>query len=110
MKKVLLLTDYSSDYSRSATRYREIFKGTRALDLLSDAFVLSGIIWRRWSCPVGKKWKVDAIIAQLKDVDVEKLNKLNIPIIIQNYKERADNICNITGDYFKTGEMAADFS
>ena len=59
----------------------------------------------RWA----KKWKVDAIIAQLKDVDVEKLNKLNIPIIIQNYKERADNICNITGDYFKTGEMAADF-
>ena len=55
MKKVLLLTDYSSDYSRSATRYRDIFKGTRALDLLSDAFVLSGIIWRRWSCPVGKK-------------------------------------------------------
>ena len=37
----------------------------------------------RWA----KKWKVDAIIAQLKDVDVEKLNKLNIPIIIQNYKD-----------------------
>jgi len=56
-----------------------------------------------------KKWKADAIIAQLENFNLNKINKLKIPIIVQNYKERANKICNITGDYFKTGVMAADF-
>jgi LacI family transcriptional regulator len=45
----------------------------------------------------------------LENIDLEKLNELKIPIIIQNYRERSDKICNITGDYFGSGEMAADF-
>lgn len=110
MKKILLLTDFSSGYSRSLLRgivryskehgpwvfyrmplyYRELYGD-------------DGVV--QWA----NKWKADAVIAQLENVDIEKLNKLKIPIIIQNYKERADKTCNITGDYFKTGEMAADF-
>ncbi len=110
MKKILLLTDFSSGYSRSLLRgivryskdhgpwvfyrmpmyYRELYGD-------------DGVV--RWA----KKWKADAIIAQLENIDLDKLNKLKVPIIIQNYRERADKICNITGDYFKTGVMAADF-
>lgn len=110
MKRILLLTDFSSGYSRSLLRgivryskehgpwvfyrmplyYRELYGD-------------DGVV--QWA----NKWKADAVIAQMKDVDIEKLNKLKVPIIIQNYKERTDKICNITGDYFKTGEMAADF-
>lgn len=105
-----MLTDYSSDYSRCLLRgivkyskEHEPWIFYRMPLYYRELYGEDGVV--RWV----KKWKVDAIIAQLKDVDVEKLNKLNIPIIIQNYKERVDNICNITGDYFKTGEMAADF-
>jgi LacI family transcriptional regulator len=45
----------------------------------------------------------------LENVDVDKLKKLKIPIIIQDYKGRMNKIYNMTGDYFKTGEMAAEF-
>lgn len=110
MKKILLLTDFSSGYSRSLLRgivkyskehgpwvfyrmplyYRELYGD-------------DGVV--KWA----NKWKADAVIAQLENIDLDKLNRLKIPIIIQNYKERADKICNITGDYFKTGEMAANF-
>ena len=110
MKRVLLLTDFSSGYSRNLLQgivqyskehgpwvfyrmplyYRELYGD-------------DGVV--QWA----KKWKADAVIAQLENVDVNKLSKLKIPIIIQNYKERADKVYNITGDYFKTGEMAAEF-
>ncbi|MDR1098075.1 MAG: DNA-binding transcriptional regulator [Tannerella sp.] len=110
MKKILLLTDFSSGYSRSLLRgivryskehgpwafyrmplfYRELYGD-------------DGVI--KWAT----EWKADAVIAQLEHVDLDKLNRLKIPVIIQNYKERADKVCNITGDYFKTGEMAANF-
>ncbi|MDR0713239.1 MAG: DNA-binding transcriptional regulator [Bacteroidales bacterium] len=110
MKKILLLTDFSSGYSRSLLQgivkysieygpwvfyrmpmyYRELY---------GDEGVM------RWA----KKWKADAVIAQLNNIDGEKLHKLRIPVIIQNYKERTSKMCNITGDYIKTGEMAANF-
>jgi LacI family transcriptional regulator len=56
-----------------------------------------------------KKWKADAIIAQLGDINMEILNQLDIPIIVQNYKDRFKNVSNLTGDYYHTGAMAADF-
>ncbi len=110
MKKILLLTDLSDGYGRNLLRgivryskeygpwvfyrmplhYRELYG--------EEAVV-------RWA----HQWKADAIIAQSGNMNIEKLEELKIPIILQNYKERTDKICNITGDYFKTGEMAADF-
>ena len=56
-----------------------------------------------------KKWKVDAIIAQLDNVNIEMLNSLGIPIIVQNYRDRNTHISNLTGDYIKTGAIAARF-
>jgi LacI family transcriptional regulator len=110
MKKILLLTDFSSGYSRSLlrgiVRYSKEYGPWvfyRMPQYYRELYGDDGIV--RW---VGK-WKADAIIAQLENIDLNKLNKLKIPIIIQNYRERTDKICNITGDYFKTGTMAADF-
>jgi LacI family transcriptional regulator len=40
---------------------------------------------------------------------MEAIHKLNIPIIVQNYKDRYKNISNLTGDYIKTGVMAAEY-
>ncbi|MDR1865935.1 MAG: DNA-binding transcriptional regulator [Bacteroidales bacterium] len=110
MKKILLLTDFSSGYSRSLLR--GIVRWSKAYgpwvfyrmpQYYRELYGDDGVV--RWA----NEWKADAIIAQLENVDLEKLNELKIPIIIQNYRERSDKICNITGDYFGTGEMAADF-
>ena len=110
MKKILLLTDFSEGYGRNLLKgivrysnehgpwmfyrmpryYRELYGDERVVN---------------WA----KDWKADAIIAQLESIDLDKINELKIPVIIQNYKERANNICNITGDYRSTGEMAATF-
>jgi LacI family transcriptional regulator len=110
MKKILLLTDFSSGYSRSLlqgivrySREHGPWVFYRMPQYYRELYGDDGVV--RWA----KEWKADAIIAQLENVDLEKLNELKIPIIIQNYRERSDKICNITGDYFGTGEMAADF-
>ncbi len=110
MKKILLLTDFSSGYSRSLLRGIVQYSKEHG----PWVFYRMPLYYRELHGDDGvvqwaKKWKADAVIAQLENVDIDKLNKLKIPIIIQNYKERTDKICNITGDYFKTGEMAAEF-
>ena len=79
------------------------------MGLLPNALVFPGTLWRRRSCGMGKKWGADAIIAQFSDIDLSVLNQLNIPIIVQNYKERSSGISNLTGDYFGTGVIAANF-
>jgi LacI family transcriptional regulator len=56
-----------------------------------------------------KKWRADAIIAQLSDINMEVLNQLDIPVIVQNYKDRFKNVSNLTGEYYYTGAMAANF-
>jgi LacI family transcriptional regulator len=110
MKKILLLTDFSSGYSRSLlqgiVRYSKEYGPWvfyRMPQYYRELYGDDGVV--RWA----KDWKADAIIAQLENIDLHKLDELKIPIIIQNYRERSDKICNITGDYFGTGEMAADF-
>lgn len=110
MIKILLLTDFSSGYSRNLLKgvveYSKEFgpwifyrMPIYYRELYGDEGVVS------WA----KKWKADAIIAQLNDINMEVLHKLNIPIIVQNYKHRYKNISNLTGDYIQTGEMAAEY-
>ncbi len=110
MIKVLLLTDFSSGYSRS------LLKGIVRYAKAHGPWVFyrmplyfrelhgdEGVV--KWA----KQWGADAIIAQLADVKAATLQKLNIPIIIQNYKDRCEGISNLTGDYLGTGVLAADF-
>jgi len=110
MKKILLLTDFSSGYSRNLlrgivrySREHEPWVFFRMPQYYRELYGDDGVV--KWA----KKWKADAIIAQLENINLSKINKLKVPIIVQNFKERADKICNITGDYVKTGIMAADF-
>ncbi|RHJ91787.1 xylose operon transcription regulator XylR [Parabacteroides bouchesdurhonensis] len=110
MARILLLTDFSSGYSRSLlkgiVRYSNEFgpwvfyKMPLYYKMLyGEKGVMEWVV----------KWRIDAIIAQLEDIDVGQLRKLNIPIIVQNYHDRTDDVSNLTGDYFNTGVMAADF-
>ena len=110
MIKILLLTDFSSGYSRSllenVVRYaREVgpWAFYRMPLYFQELYGDEGVV--EWA----KKWGADAIIAQFSDIDLSVLNQLNIPIIVQNYKERSSGISNLTGDYFGTGVIAANF-
>ena len=110
MIKILLLTDFSSGYSRSllenVVRYaREVgpWAFYRMPLYFRELYGDEGVV--EWA----KKWGADAIIAQFSDIDLSVLNQLNIPIIVQNYKERSSGISNLTGDYFGTGVIAANF-
>ena len=110
MAKILLLTDFSSGYSRNLlkgiVRYsKEV--GNWSFQRMPLYYRMlygeNGVV--EWA----KKWQADAIIAQLTDVNIELLNDLNIPIILQNYRDRNKAVSNLTGDYFNTGVMAAKF-
>ncbi len=58
---------------------------------------------------MGKEWEADAIIARWDQEGANLLATLNIPILLQNYKERSPYFSNLTGDYIGTGQMAAKF-
>lgn len=110
MKKILLLTDLTSGFSRNmlkgVVRYSEehgpwIFY--RMPMSYRELYGDMGVV--RWA----KRWKADAIVAQLSDIDTRTLMSLKIPFVIQNYRERKQNVSNLTGDYYNTGVMAANF-
>ncbi|HBG23942.1 MAG TPA: transcriptional regulator [Rikenellaceae bacterium] len=110
MIKILILTDFTSTYSRSLLR--GIVKYSQEVEELS--FYRMPLFYRsaygdKYVISWAKKWKADAIIGQLQDLNISLYSKLNIPIIIQNYYDRANNVINLTGDYIGTGYMAADF-
>lgn len=110
MKRILVLIDYSSDFSR------RLLKGLiqyskdhgpwifyRLPAYYKALYGKEGIV--EWA----KEWKADAIIARWDHEGTNLLATLNIPIILQNYKERSPYFSNLTGDYVGTGEMAARF-
>ena len=110
MIKILLLTDFSSGYSR------HLLKGVVEYSKENGPWVFyrMPIYYRELHGDEGvvkwaKRWKADAILAQLNDIDMDILQTLDIPIIVQNYRDRYKNISNLTGDYILSGQMAADF-
>ena len=108
--KILVLTDFSSGYSRSLlkgiVRYSQTVGGWTFYRMPLYYRMLNGDKEvMKWA----QKGKTDAIIAQMSDIDVNLLSDLNIPIIVQNYRSRIPGVCNLTGDYVGTGHMAADY-
>lgn len=109
--KVLVLTDFSSGYSRNLLRGIVRY----AQEVGGWAFYRIPLYYRAMHGEAGiiewaRKWKADAIIAQFSDIHVSYLrDKLDIPIIVQNYRDRMPGICNLTGDYLGTGRMAAEY-
>lgn len=110
MRKILLLIDYSSEFSRRLLRgliqYSKehgpwIFY--RLPSYYKTLYGKEGIV--EWA----KEWQADAIIARWDHEGTNLLESLNIPVILQNYRARSDHFSNLTGDYFGTGEMAARF-
>ncbi len=110
MNRILLLIDYSSEFSR------RILKGLiqyskdhgpwifyRLPSYYKTLYGKEGII--QWA----KEWKADAIVARWDHEGTNLLESLGIPIVLQNYRERSPYFSNLTGDYIGTGGMAARF-
>ncbi|ULB35589.1 MULTISPECIES: xylose operon transcription regulator XylR [Proteiniphilum] len=110
MNKILILIDYSSEFSR------RLLKGLiqyskehgpwifyRLPAYYKTLYGEEGIV--EWA----KEWEADAIIARWDQEGANLLATLNIPILLQNYKERSPYFSNLTGDYIGTGQMAAKF-
>lgn len=110
MKRILLLIDYSSDFSRNLLKglieYSKKYGPWlfyRLPSYYKTLYGKEGII--EWA----KNWNADAIIAQWDHEGTNLLRALDIPIILQNYKNRSPHFSNLTGQYFETGVMAANF-
>ncbi len=98
MLKILVLTDFSSGYSRRLLE--GIIRYSREVGPWS--FLRMPLYYQMMYGETGvvnfaKKWKANAIIAQLRDVNLELFRELDIPIIVQNYRERNKYISNLTG-------------
>lgn len=110
MKKVLLLIDYSSEFSRRLLKGLIQYSKNhgpwifyRLPSYYKTLYGKEGIV--QWA----KEWQADAIIARWDHEGTNLLKSLNIPVILQNYKDRSSVFSNLTGDYIGTGEMAAGF-
>jgi LacI family transcriptional regulator len=111
MIKIILLTDFGEEYGTSLlkgiTRYSQkhgpwVF--CRMPGYYRETKGMDGIV--KWA----KDWKANGILGQFyNDSNVEKLWKEGIAVVAQDFKERHANIPNITGDYFKTGRMGAEY-
>jgi LacI family transcriptional regulator len=111
MIKIILLTDFGEEYGTSilkgVTRYSQKYGPwvfCRMPRYYSETKGIDGI--RKWA----KEWKANGIIGQLyNDANVERLWDDGLAVVAQDFKERHKNIPNLTGDYFKTGRMAAEY-
>lgn len=109
MLKILLLSDFTSEYSRlllkGFLRYsKEVGNWSfYRIPLTRDDLYEKTVI------KIAQKWGANAIIGQLSNVNIQRLKSIGIPIILQNYTNRISGISNITGDYWGTGTMAANY-
>lgn len=56
-----------------------------------------------------RRWNIKAVIGQLSATTIGMLQTQGIPVMVQNYSARVPGVSNITGDYWNTGVMAAEF-
>jgi LacI family transcriptional regulator len=110
MVKILLATDFSNGFSRALLRgvIRYVHnKPDWTLYRMPKYYKMvhgeNEVL--KWA----KRWNVDAIIAQIDELDLDELKNLNIPIVIQNNKKRIPGVVNLTGDYMALGAMAAEY-
>jgi len=109
--KVILLLDFAEEDSKDLLRGIKSYAKQSGRWLFCsmplfyrETIGVSGIL--AWA----KEWGADGIIGQLyNDPDIEQLLNANIRVIAKDFKERFQNIPNITGGYYEAGEMAAAY-
>lgn len=111
MCKIILLSDFAEEYGknllRGIARYsRDHGPWTfcRMPGYYRETIGIDGIL--AWA----KEWKADGIIGQFyNNEEVWKFRQAKIPVIAQDFKERFQEIPNITGAYKETGQMGAEY-
>lgn len=111
MHKIILLIDFSEEYSknllRGISRYsREhgpwVF--CQMPTFYRETIGIKGIL--KWA----KEWGANGIFGQFyNEQGIEKFIQAGIPVIAQDFKERFTQIPNITGAYFDTGKLGAEY-
>jgi len=109
MLKILLLSDFTSEFSRlmlrGFLRYSKEVGGWSFYRIPLN----QNDLYENTVIKIAQKWGADAIIGQISNVNVQRLKSIGIPIILQNYTDRISGISNITGEYWGTGTMAASY-
>ena len=110
MIKILLLIDYSSEFSRrllqglvSYSKDHGSWVFYRLPSYYKFLYGEESII--EWI----KEWRPDAIVAKWDYEGIDLFRDLNVPVIFQNYRERSEHFSNLTGDYVGTGRLAAKY-
>ncbi len=111
MHKIILLADYSEEYFKSLlkgineySRKHGPWIFCRMPLFYRETIGIQGIL--DWAL----EWKANGIIGTFyNDQDLDKFTKANIPVIAQDFKERFQNIPNITGGYREAGVMGAEY-
>ena len=111
MYKIILLIDISEEYGQNLTK--GIVKYSKEIGpwvfckmplFYIETHGVDGIV------KFAKDWGADGIIAHLDNaLDIKKIHKAGISLIVEDFKERFEGISNITGGYFETGEMGAEY-
>lgn len=111
MFKIILLLDFAEEYSKNLLKGISKYAGEhgpwtfcRMPLFYRETIGMDGIL--RWA----KEWEADGIIGQLYNgIDLEKTIASGIPVIAQDFKERFEEIPNITGAYRETGRIGAEY-
>jgi LacI family transcriptional regulator len=111
MIRVILLIDCASEHDRKLLRGMMRYSkenGPWLFYRLSPDFRF-GEGREEWALQWARQWKADAIIGRWDDSKMHLLDKLEVPVVLQNNKSRSDVFSNLTGDYDNTGKMAAEY-
>ncbi len=111
MTRLILLTDFTEAFAHNLlrgileySRGREPWVVCRMPPSYKHTYGIPGVL--KWA----KKWEADTIIAQFDDNDeVELFRQNGIVALAQDFKSRFTTIPNITSEYQRTGQIAADF-
>ena len=114
IKELSLVKTIGSDgnykYSLPALKKDIAEQNNGIFGIISDAVVSVDHALNTVVVKWAKTWHADAIIGRFdNDDNVELFRENGIIALAQDYKSRFSNIPNITGDYRKTGRMAAEF-
>lgn len=112
MIRLILLTDFTESFSYNLLKGILAYSKShgpwvicRMPPSYKQTYGIEGVL--QWA----KTWEADAIIGRFNNDDkVELFRENGIIAIAQDYKSRFTSIPNITGNYYKTGKMAAEFS
>jgi len=109
--KIILLIDLSESFGRNLirgiSRYSDIYgpwSFCKMPPFYRESYGIEGIL------DFAKEWGAHGIIGQFNHSDeISKLIDEGLYIIAVDFREQFEQIPNISGDYIKSGELAADY-